>query len=269
MLSNVYLEILWIFATCIIKNVISEEGLGNLVKRSDGKFNVDLSGCPVLEKQCSHLIDDFALLSCAINATHNNKSQVAFICQHKIWTYQAELLDNTYLDFKLRQPCQDEIIISDCLKPQEYGIDCVLKKKPTVRSKICWRMINKIESLIFNDWQITGNFLRNCFDDIQAYNCGRIPPDAKSLSQTHTLKCLQDKEQDLKPDCQSEMTALKEMKYNMLQLDKIVFVACNLDQKTVCPDELPGSWMMYKCLVDHKYENGNVLFFHLYYLFLK
>ncbi|XP_063838932.1 Golgi apparatus protein 1 [Ostrinia nubilalis] len=256
MLSNVYLEILWLFVTYTINNVISEEGLGNLVRNSDGKFNVDISGCTVLEKQCSHLIDDFALLSCALNATHSNKSQVAFICQHKIWTYQAELLDNNYLDFKLKQPCQDEMITSECLKPTEYGIDCILKKKPTIRSKICWRTINKVESLIFNDWQITGNFLRKCYDDIQSFSCGRIPPDPKSLSQTHTLKCLQNKEQDLKPECQAEMTALKEMKYSMLQLDKIIFAACNLDQKTVCPDELPGTWMMYKCLVDHKYDNA-------------
>lgn len=256
MVSIVYLEIVWIFLTCIVNNVVNGEGLGNLIKQSSGKYSLDLSGCTTLEKQCSHLIDDLALLSCALNATHNNKTQVIFSCQHKIWTQQAELLDNAFLDFKLKQPCQDEFIVSDCLKPAEFGIDCVLKKKPSIRNKNCWRMINKLESLIFNDWQITGNFLKNCFDDIQTYSCGRIPPDPKSLSQTHTLKCLQNKEQDLKPECQSEMTVLKEMKYNMLQMDKIIFAACNLDQKNFCADEVAGSWLMYKCLVAHKYESG-------------
>lgn len=269
MLTNVILlEALWILASYAINDVKAVEALADYAKRTKDRYTLDLSGCSVLEKQCSHLDDDLALLSCSINTSHNNKTQVPFSCQHKIWTHQAELLDNSFLNYKLSEPCQDEVSLLECLKPGENGIDCLLKKKNSVRNKICWRMVNKIESLIFNDWQIIKNYLRNCLDDIQAYTCGRIPPDPKSLSQTHAIKCLLNKEQMLRPECQSEITALNEMKYSTLQLDKIIFAACNLDQKNFCPDEVSGTWLMYKCLVRHKYENGKYGYSDYYFTIL-
>ncbi|XP_047545273.1 Golgi apparatus protein 1 [Vanessa atalanta] len=225
-------------------------------KTAKERYNLDLRGCSLFEKQCLQLDDDLDLLACALNTTHNNKTQIQFLCQHKIWSHQADLLDSKFLENKLRIPCQDENGIIDCLGTNLNSIDCVLKKKTILKNKSCWRTINKLETLIFNDWQITGNFLKNCLDDIEVHNCGRIPPDPKSLSQTHTLICLQSLEETLRPECQTEITALKEMKYSSLQIDKIVFAACNLDQKNFCPDEVPDSLLMYKCLVRHKFENA-------------
>lgn len=243
---------LCILIACILNGAIATQ----IINAHHGSYNLDISGCGPIEKKCQVFEEGLEILSCAINNSHNNKSQVPFTCQHRIWSHQAELLDNNLLDFKLREPCQDEPTILECLKPEEYAIDCVLKKKPIVKNKICWRMINKIESLIFNDWQITNNFLKICFDDIQAHTCGRIPPDPRALSQTQTLKCLQSKDLHLKPECQSEIAVLNDLKYSSLALDKIVFAACHVDQSVFCPDEVPASWRMYKCLLHHKYENS-------------
>ncbi|KAI5635405.1 cysteine rich repeat domain-containing protein [Phthorimaea operculella] len=254
MLTNVLLlDALWILTAFSINNAYGSQLPGESIKQ-DSRYKLDISGCVQLEKQCSHLEEDLAALSCAL-ATSHNKTQLSNACQHRIWTQQAQFIDNSFLDYKLRDPCQTEFSILECLKPSTFGIDCILKKKSGVHDKSCWRIINKIESLIFNDWQISINFIRNCLDDIQAHSCGRIPSDAKTLSQINTLKCLQDKEQLLKPECQTEMSALKSMKYTSLQLDKIIFAACDSDQKEFCPDQDPGSWLMYKCLVRHKYEN--------------
>lgn len=229
---------------------------GNLVNRPSDTFSLDISGCALFHKLCSHLDDDLPLLSCSLNATYSN-AQVVSLCQHKLWMHQLDLMNSTYLSYKLKEPCQEEPLIFNCMTSNEYNvIDCVLKKKSSVRDKNCLRMINKIESLIFNDWQIISNFLKNCQDDIQLHTCGRIPPNSKSLSQTQTIKCLQNYEHSLKPECQSEITSLNEMKYNTLILDKIIFAACNLDQMVFCPNEIQGSWLMYKCLLRHKYENG-------------
>ncbi|XP_047987444.1 Golgi apparatus protein 1 [Leguminivora glycinivorella] len=255
MLANfVTLKLLCILTGCLISNTESAQLPGDL-KRPKGRYTLDLSGCGLFEQQCAQLEDDLAILSCALTTARNNKTQALSTCQHQVWSHQAELIDNTYINYKLKQPCQDELLIMDCLNPSEVAIDCVLKKKASVKNRSCWRMINKIESMIFNDWQIIDSFLKACNDDIQAYTCGRIPPDFRSLSQSQTLKCLETKE-TLKPECNAEITALKELKYSTLQMDKIVFVACNLDHKTFCPDEVPGSWLMYKCLVRHKYENA-------------
>ncbi|XP_026738465.1 Golgi apparatus protein 1 isoform X2 [Trichoplusia ni] len=229
--------------------------LGNLINQPGDRFSLDISGCGLYHKLCSNLDDDLAILACSLNASYN-KTQVLNVCQHKLWSHQTELLENAYLEHKLKEPCQEEPAILNCLSPSEYVIDCVLKKKSSVRALECGRMINKIESLIFNDWQIIGSFLKHCYDDIEAHTCGRIPRDPKSLSQTQTLNCLNDQDVQLRPECQSEVSVLKEMKYNTLQLDKIIFAACNLDQKNFCPDEVPDSWLMYKCLVRHRYENG-------------
>ncbi|CAG9784595.1 unnamed protein product [Diatraea saccharalis] len=256
MLINICKDFLWVVLAYFVKYAASDDGSNNLLKDYKGKYNLDLNGCSILEKQCSHLTEDLAVLSCALNATHNNRTQVITTCQHRIWTQQAELLDNAFLDYKLKDPCLSEPIVSECFNPSENTVDCIFKRKPSVKINACLRVIIKIESLIFNDWQIVGNFLKSCFDDIQTYTCGRIPPDPRSLSQTNTLKCLQNKEQNLKPECQSEISTLREMKYSTLQMDKIIFAACNMDQKNFCPDELPGSWLMYKCLVAHKYEKG-------------
>lgn len=246
-------DILCIVIACILNGAIATQ----IITAHRGSYNLDLSGCGPVEKKCPTSEDDLEILWCAINNSHNNKSQVPITCQHRIWSHQAELLDNNLLDYKLRTPCQDEPTILECLKPEEYAIDCVLKKKPIiVKNKICWRMINKIESLIFNDWQITNNFLRVCFDDIQAHTCGRIPPYSRALSQTQTLKCLQGKELHLKPECQSEIDELNKLKYSTLAVDKIVFAACHVDQSIFCPGEVPASWQMYKCLLHHKYENS-------------
>lgn len=235
------------------------QAIGGLIRSQKGKYSVNLSGCGIIEKQCSHFHDDLSILSCALNATQNNKTQATILCQHNVWMHQAELLDNAYIDYKLREPCQEEQSIMDCLSPTEFSIDCILKRKPSIKDKTCWTVINNIELLIFNDWQITGNFLRNCFFDIHALNCGRVPTDLKSMSQILTLKCLQSQIINVKPICQSEINVLNEMKYNTLQLDKIVFAACNLDLKNFCLDEVPGSLLMYKCLVRHKYEKGIIL----------
>lgn len=249
------IKIQTLFAFVIVLKV---EGLQKVDSYSPAKerFKADLGGCTLFEKQCLQLDDDLALLSCALNTTHNNKTQTPFTCQHKIWSHQAELLDGTFLESELKDPCQDELIILECLGGNFNTIDCILKSKPSLKNKSCWRTVNKIESLIFNDWQITGNFLKSCLDDIEAHSCGRIPTDPKALSQTHTLKCLQSFEQSLRPECQSEIQALKEMKYSSLQMDRIVFAACNKDQTMFCPDEVPDSLLMYKCLVRHKHENG-------------
>lgn len=229
--------------------------LGDVINRSNDRFSLDISGCALYQKLCSQLDDDLEMLSCSLDATYN-KTQVLSLCQHKLWTHQNLLLDNSYLNYKLKEPCRKESEILNCLDPGLFGIDCVLKKKPGVRDKTCWVLINKIESLIFNDWQILGNFLKNCYDDIEAHTCGTIPSDPKSLSQKKTLKCLNQQDINLKPECQSEIAVLQEMKYDTLQLDKLIFAACNLDQKDFCPDEVPGSWLMYKCLLRHKYESG-------------
>lgn len=230
---------------------------GNEIKPNNDRFSLDVTGCSLFHKLCSYLDDDLAILTCTLNAAYN-KTQVTPACQQRVWTHQNDLLDIAYLNYKLKEPCQEEPGISNCLKSSELGIDCLLKKKPSINDKDCWSITNKIESLIFNDWQITGNFLKNCYDDIQANTCGRISQDSKGLSQILTLKCLLSKEQNLRPECRSEINVLQDMKYSTLQLDKIIFAACNLDQKNFCPDEVPGSWLMYKCLLRHKYENGNL-----------
>lgn len=246
------------FIACLFIIIKDSRATNNNVKPAADRFNLDVSDCSLYHKLCSHLDDDLAILSCSLNASYN-KTLVASNCQHKIWTHRNDLLDNAYLDYKLSmpsQPCQDEAAILNCLKASDHAMDCILKRKPGVHDKNCWRMINKIESLIFNDWQITSSFLKNCYDDIQAHTCGRIPPDPKSLSQSQTLKCLQSKEQNLRPECISEINVLDDMKYSTLQLDKLIFAACNVDQRNFCPDEVTGSWLMYKCLLRHKYENG-------------
>ncbi|CAH0726486.1 unnamed protein product, partial [Brenthis ino] len=216
----------------------------------------DLKGCAVFERQCLQLDNDFDLLSCALNITHNNKTQIPIVCQHKLWTHQINLLDNNFIEDKIKEPCQDETILTYCLGSNSNSLDCILKRKTILKNKSCQRAITRLESILFNDWQITGNFLKNCFDDIEAHSCGRVPSDPKTLSQTFTLKCLQNLMDTLHPKCQSEITALKEMKYTTLQIDKLVFAACNTDQKNFCPEEVPDSLLMYKCLVRHKYENA-------------
>lgn len=244
------------FIVICIQNV---KVFGDNLEPNNDRFRLDVSSCSLFHKLCSVLNDDLLVLSCTLNAAYNN-TQITPACHQIVWTHQNYLLDNAYLDYKLKQPCLAETAILNCLKSPELGIDCILKKKLSVNEKYCWSVINKIESLIFNDWQITGNFLKNCYDDIQAHTCGRIPQDSKSLSQIQTLKCLQSNEQNLHPECLSEVNGLQDMKYNTLQLNKIIFAACNLDQQNFCPDELPGSWLMYKCLLRHKSENGNLLF---------
>ncbi|XP_047506857.1 Golgi apparatus protein 1 [Pieris napi] len=226
------------------------------LKSSIERYKEDLRDCGPFDKQCSHLDEDLALLSCSINITRSNKTQLPFICQHKIWLHQLDLHDNNFLETKLKEACLEEPIILDCLNSIGNIIDCVLKRKPSVNNKLCLKTISKIEVLMFNDWQITNTFVKNCYDDIQALSCGRIPPDPKTLSQMHTLRCIQNHEQNLRPECQSEITSLEEIKYNSLQLDKLVFAVCNIDQRNFCPDEVPGSLLMYKCLIRHKYENG-------------
>ncbi|KAG6444008.1 hypothetical protein O3G_MSEX003144 [Manduca sexta] len=244
----------WVVTACAV-SVKDAHARRAYDRISRDKVYWDASECALYHKLCSQLDDNFALISCALNASYN-KTQIPFTCQQKLWAHQVDLIDNSFLYKKLREPCKEDSVISNCLGPTDYTIDCILKKKPSAVDKNCYRMINKIESLLFNDWQITANFIMKCYTDVKDHNCGRISPDPKSLSQTETLKCLQNYEQSLSSDCQAEITALNEMKYSTLQLDKIVFAACNLEQKSFCPDEIPGSWLMYKCLLRHKYENG-------------
>lgn len=254
MSQNVTVVLIFIFS---LLNIRSEgaQVADEYIKRFRLGHGFDFSGCAEIEKECSHLVDDLALMSCSLNLAHNNNTKISPQCQHRVWTYQVDMLDSSFLNSKLKEPCQLDPLILDCLTATDTSISCVLKKKPSARSSKCWHMINKIESLIGNDWQITRNFLIFCYNDIQRYSCGRIPLDSKSLSQTQAVKCLQN-QQDLQSECQSELASLKDIKYNSLQLDKVVFAACTVEQVNFCPEQLPGTWLMYKCLVRHKYENG-------------
>lgn len=257
MLSISHINSLWVYVTALIILAQNDQILCNYIKQPTERFTLDVTSCSLFHKLCSHLDEDLPILSCSLKASYN-KTQIPPNCQQIIWTHQNDMLDNAYLNHKLKGLCAGELSIINCLKSSNNGIDCILKKKASVIDKNCWRMINKIESLIFNDWQITGNFLKNCYDDIQAHTCGRIPSDPKSLSQIQTLKCLQNNEPVLRPECLSEVDVLQDMKYTTLQLDKIIFAACNLEQKSFCPDEVPESWLMYKCLLRHKYESGKL-----------
>lgn len=232
--------------------------LPNIIEVHTDNYNMDLNGCPTLKKHCQQYHDSLEILSCSLNSCWND-TQVSYPCQHRIWIHAKQLLDDEFLTYKLKKPCSEQPPVLECLeKSSQSSIDCLLKKKPAVTGVSCWETINKIESLLFNDWQILKSFLTYCHDDIETNYCGRIPHDPKILSQVDTLKCLQTQD-SLVPECQSEITSLKQMKYSTLQLDKIVFAACNMEQKSFCSDELPGSWLMYKCLIRHKNENGMYL----------
>lgn len=262
MLTNNFKTVIWILSTCAL---LCHDVYGRTAhdRSRNDVISWDASQCALYHKLCSHLDDHFALLSCTLNSSYN-KTQIPSVCQQQLWERLTDLIDNNFLFTKLKTVCQTDMLISNCLGPTDYTIDCLLKRKPSATDKNCLRLINKIESLLFNDWQITENFITKCFNDIKSHTCGRIPPDSKSLSQTETLKCLQTFEQTVTPECQSEMTGLNEIKYTTLQLDKIVFAACNIEQKSFCPDEISGSWLMYKCLLRHKYENGEWFFFFIF-----
>ncbi|XP_028034025.1 Golgi apparatus protein 1 [Bombyx mandarina] len=245
----------WVITAClgVLKNVHCRKSDDNSYKNY--LFSWDAGECALYHKLCSHLDDHFALLTCSLHSSYD-KTQIPPSCQHKLWVQLSYLINNSFLFHTLKDPCQEDTEISSCFDPNVLTVDCILKKKPSATVKVCWRMINKIESLLFNDWQITTNFISKCFDDVNTHTCGKIPPDPKSLSQTETLKCLQNYEQYVTADCKAEITVLYEMRYSNLQLDKIVFAACNVEQNSFCRDEIPGSWLMYKCLLRHKYENG-------------
>ena len=68
------------------------------------------------------------------------------------------------------------------------------------------------------------------------------------------IYCLEDNLTELKPECQVEIKKVAELSSDDYHMDRGIFYACNDDRSRFCSDVQAGEGRIYKCLMDHKFE---------------
>lgn len=215
--------------------------------------------CSIIKDFCgpigSH--DEIKLLACIQNFDSNRKNNIPIACQHVIWTRMSYYMNNTNLQEISNYHCRQEYVIDKCQKTHfDVFVLCILDNKYNIKDVACTSFVQNLEVIVFNDYQELNNFMKKCQSDIDIHDCGRLNAGDNSIAQSETLSCLQLKVDSLKNQCRQEILHLSELQGDNIKLDRLLYTACGIDQIRFCPDLSPGSGLMYKCLMLHKYDKS-------------
>ena len=129
--------------------------------------------------------------------------------------------------------------------------------QPTPLKLECSQFLSDIESIVFSDYRLIGDFAEKCKSDIEGSNCGRVSQqihsDASDIlvqhSQGTVIECLSEHLDDLTKDCRHETLRVVELQSQDYHLDRSLYFACKSDREHFCAKEIAGEGRIYTCLL--------------------
>ncbi|KAK0048055.1 Golgi apparatus protein 1, partial [Biomphalaria pfeifferi] len=202
--------------------------------------------------------NNFIVLDClqdSISATESLSSQ----CDHYLWNYKKKLSKDIRFDRALDEACSPELEkIPDCKKLQKGEgkiIPCLIDHYEQVKSKPCHTFLNKMASIIFSDFHFMDFFMKNCSQDIERTQCGRIenlePESTSSHQQGKTIFCLNLHRKNLTKTCKKALLRVAELQSDDYHLDRPLYYSCKADRENLCHDVVSGNGAVFKCLYKH------------------
>lgn len=132
---------------------------------------------------------------------------------------------------------------------------CIVDGKDDIKiSKDCYDMILRLENVAFNDYQFVSNFLKDCNDDVDKFECGRLigSNDKETWSQYETISCLEGHFLNVSHLCRNEILKLARAQSDDIKFDKQLYTACSKDQLRYCRNVSPTQ--VFDCLSKHKLD---------------
>lgn len=223
------------------------------------KFNeiVENGKCKILNNLCGNISDDLDALDCALSyKEHTNRisNPIDEQCQHVIWNYTAELLQDSKLQQFVKHYCAGKAIYDNCMQvPKSQFLTCLVDKLNDYPISLeCSKSIERLKFLTFVDQKFLFLYIESCKDDVHKFKCGRIPIQEIGFSDGTTLSCLQHHLLNLQKPCQSQILRLSEAQAENIKYDQQLFKHCADEQHFFCNEVHAGKGQMYLCLSQHK-----------------
>ncbi|CAD7080350.1 unnamed protein product [Hermetia illucens] len=214
--------------------------------------------CQELHKYCAaEDADDLSVLVCIQTLQSSQLESLSEGCQHLIWRHTRNILEDEEVLQITRKVCnKDTGKFSNC-HPAKSTVGrylaCLVDEIETAKpSGQCRDTIHRLESIAFTDYRLLGKFIDDCEDDVEHLGCGRLNADRERVSQGETIACLQEKITELKPVCKKQVLHVSQQQSDDLKLDRKFYTSCRTDSIRFCPNAVPGTNAVFKCLVKHK-----------------
>ena len=153
--------------------------------------------------------NNFALIACLSNAVPRrppppqpqgnrmdaspSTAVVSAQCEHVIWKYKVAITNNANFLSEIVAVCPDNMKQLESCSSAGKGyaaspitrnghiLSCVIEKKNEAEenargrfTEACAARITQVESVVFSDYRLIGDFVDKCSEDIEAQTCGRI-----------------------------------------------------------------------------------------------
>ena len=131
-----------------------------------------------------------------------------------------------------------------------------MDNKENVTNESCKTFLTNIAALVFSDFRLVYNFINDCQNDINKYDCGRLEKANDNLptQQGKTIECLSKKFQDLEDTCKKQIVRITELQSDDFHLDRPLYFACREDRERLCESITSGEGRVYKCLMKNKFN---------------
>ena len=71
--------------------------------------------------------------------------------------------------------------------PKGQLIPCLMEHRPNITDGNCRQFLTRIGSLVFSDYRMVYNFMEDCGDDVQRFQCGRVEEQSNDVRTNATL----------------------------------------------------------------------------------
>ncbi|KAJ7370349.1 hypothetical protein OS493_032848 [Desmophyllum pertusum] len=200
--------------------------------------------------------NNFALLNCLQEKA--KEDDLTTECHHMLWEYKRTFSKDIKFEKAVQERlCVDDLkLLPDCQRPGQI-IPCLLENRQNLTVPSCKHMMTKMQTIFFSNFRLISNFLDDCSEDVNKYQCGRIQTELEDEdihSQNDVLECLEEHQEELSQKCQKQIYRLAELSSDDYHLDRPLYYACLDDRERFCADIPSGEGRVYKCLKKHKSE---------------
>ncbi|KAL3281561.1 hypothetical protein HHI36_004769 [Cryptolaemus montrouzieri] len=222
--------------------------------RKKEKLILEDPECPQVKKYCdsnsvnSETSSDIEVLECLLTLSQVQLANLKPKCQHVIWLHIKELTSNEKVQEILEPHCMKDLSELKCTSEKNvFFLRCIVENKDNIHEDSCYKIVDRLETVVFQDFRLIPNFMKECIADIEKLQCGRI--DTNSLSQAQTVVCLQMKMQNISSSCKRELFSLAEIQANNIKIDRQLYMACKEDHLKFCPQFIAGGGRVFTCLM--------------------
>ncbi|XP_067105723.1 Golgi apparatus protein 1b isoform X1 [Osmerus mordax] len=213
--------------------------------------------------------NNLAVLECF--QERKEDTEIAADCNHLLWNYKLNLTTDSKFESVAMEVCKSTIPeIKECNEEERgrgFLVSCLVDHRGNITENHCQQYVTKMTSIIFSDYRLICGFMDKCREDINTLHCGSISTGEKDIhSQGEVIACLekalvreaeqQDLAHPIRDECKKSIMRVAELSSDDFHLDRYLYFSCREDRERFCENTQAGEGKVYKCLFNHKFEEG-------------